>query len=803
MKYESLISQMTLAEKCSLLSGRDVWHTRAIDRLNVPAITLSDGPSGLRKQEGAGDQLGLNASVKATCFPSAAAIANSWDEQLAERVGACIGAEALAQDVQVVLGPGLNVKRSPLCGRNFEYFSEDPYLAGKLAAGFIRGVQQQGVSACPKHFAANSQESHRMASDSIVDERTLREIYLTNFEIAVREGKPQTLMSSYNLVNGTYANENSHLLNDILRQEWGYDGMVVTDWGGSNDFTDGVRAGSNLEMPGAGDDSVIQLIRAVKAGRIDEAVVDQRVDELLRTVFATHQVRKPGEFDADKHHEAARQAALEAIVLLKNEEHLLPLDRQAKVAVIGDFADIPRYQGAGSSQVNPTRVDNTLVLLEKYFPMNVGYAKGFTRVDKPDAKLTEAAVTLARSAECVLLYLGLTEDYETEGLDRTHLRIPQNQIDLLSKLAQVNRKIIVVLSAGSAVEMPWADQCAAIVYGCLGGQAGAEAMLKVLAGDANPSGKLAETFPLALADCPVSSYYPGAQKSAEYREGPYVGYRYFVTANKPVRFPFGYGLSYTTFEYAGLSVSKQSVSFDVTNTGSRAGCEIAQMYVALPGAKVFRPARELKGFARVELQPGETKRVSIPLDDKALRYYSVATGRWETEGGTYWIMIAASSEDIRLTAPLQIKGNAGPNPYMDPAFDCYRSAQVHQVEDKAFRMLLGHAIPNQPWNPSAPLEMNDPIMRLDCAKNPIARLVGKMLGGMIDRSLKKGKPDLNTLFVYNMPFRGIAKMMGKTVSMDMAEGIVHMCNGHFFKGLERTVKCFLHRPDLSRYKEEN
>ncbi len=795
MRHTELIAQMTLPEKCALLSGKDVWHTRAIERLGIPSIALSDGPSGLRKQEGEGDQLGIHASVKATCFPSAAAIANSWDTELAQRVGSAIGEEARAQNVQVLLGPGLNTKRSPLCGRNFEYFSEDPYLSGKLAAGFIRGVQRQGVSACPKHFAANSQEGHRMASDSVVDERTLRELYLTNFEIAIQEGHPQALMTAYNKVNGTYANEHPQLLHDILRGEWGYQGAVITDWGGSNDFTEGIRMGSNLEMPGCSDDSPVQLLQAVREGRIPEETVNERVDELLELILSTDKARKPGTLDVQGHHETALEAAVEAIVLLKNEGGLLPLNQRCKVAVIGDFAQNARYQGAGSSMVNPTRVDNTLALLDKTFPASIGYAPGFLREDKPDAALTEDALKLAREAECVLLYLGLTEVFESEGIDRTHMRIPQNQIDLLDKLSTVNKHIVVVLSSGSAVEMPWLNRCQALVYGSLGGQAGAEAMLRVLSGVVCPSGKLAETFPVAYGDLPVSHYYPGAQKTSEYREALFVGYRYCVTADEHPLFPFGYGLSYTSFAYANAAANKASVSLDVTNTGSCAGVEIVQLYVALPNSQVFRPIRELKGFARVALAPGETKRVTIPLDDKAFRYFNVKTNRWEIEGGVYQLMLGASSEDIRLTTSVTIAGTDAPIPYGDETA-CYHRAAVHAVPDSAFRALLGHELPPHSWDEKAPLEMNDAIMQLYYAKNPLARWVGKLLSSLIDRSLAKGTPDLNLLFMYNMPFRGIAKMMNGMVSMEMAEKLLLMANGHFFKGLGGVIHGFFHRPHL-------
>lgn len=802
MKLHETIKKMTLSEKCAILSGADVWHTRAIERLNVPAITLSDGPSGLRKQAGEGDHLGLNASTMATCMPSSSAVASTWNEQIAQRVGAAIGQEAAAQDVQVLLGPGLNTKRTPLCGRNFEYYSEDPYLAGKMAAAFIRGVQENGVSACPKHYAVNSQEDHRMASDSVLDERTLRELYLTNFEIAVREGHPKTIMTSYNLVNGTYANENTHLVDEILRGEWQFDGAVVTDWGGGNDYTEGVRAGCNLEMPGCGDDSAIQLIEAVKAGRIDEKLVDQRVAELLKLVMETSQARKQQKTDFDAHHVLAQQAAEEAIVLLKNNNSVLPLAKDAKVAFIGDFVQHPRVQGAGSSMVNAARQDKTLDLLPTYFPNCVGYAAGFQRMNVPDEALVIEAEKLAAKADVVVMYLGLTEGYETEGLDRTHLHIPDNQITLLERVYQVNPRIIIVMTAGSAVEMPFIDKCDAMVWAGLGGQAVAGAVLKVLTGDVNPSGKLAESFPLAYEKTPVSAYYPGAEKTSEYREGIYVGYRYYQTAGVPVRFPFGYGLSYTTFAYTNLVVNEKTVEFELTNTGTVAGAEATQLYISLPGAKVFRPRLELKGFSKVVLQPGETKRVRIALDDKAFRYFNVKTNRWEIEDGTYQVCVAASAEDIRLTGELRVQGTNAPNPYEGKGLSCYEQCNLKQIPDVQFEGLLGHPIPQHLWDTNAPLGMNDSVMQLYYAKSGPARLVYRILRSMKDASIRKEKPDLNLLFIYNIPFRGMAKMMGGMVSMRMAEAILTIVNGHFFKGVAGVITGFFNRPSLNKSKEE-
>lgn len=796
MRYSQYIDKMTLAEKCGILSGKDVWHTRAVERLGIPSIALADGPSGLRKQAGEGDHLGLNASTKATCFPSAATIANSWDTALAEAVGTAIGREARQQGVGVVLGPGLNTKRSPLCGRNFEYYSEDPYLSGKLAAGFIRGVQAQGVAACPKHFAANSQELRRMANDSVVDERTLRELYLTNFEIAVTEGKPLSIMTAYNLINGIYANENTHLLRDILSGEWGFDGAVVTDWGGSSDFVEGIRAGSHLEMPGAGDDSACQLLRAVQTGEIDEETVNERVDALLHLIFSVSAATPDVPVDVDQAHGVARKAAEESIVLLKNEGSSLPLQQRTRVAIIGDFAETPRYQGAGSSVVNPTRVDNTLDLITRYFPGSTGYTQGFHRDGRWDQALLEQALGLAKESECVLLYLGLPEAYETEGLDRQHMQMPENQIRLLECLAKVNANIIVVLSAGSAVEMPWLLHCKALVYGCLGGQAGADAMLRVVSGAVCPSGKLAESFPVHYEDLPVSRYYPGLERTSEYREGLYVGYRYLETAQIPVCFPFGYGLSYTTFAYSDIAVEEGQVTFDITNTGRMAGAEVAQLYVSLPEAQVYRPRLELKGFAKVQLDAGERRRVSIALDDKAFRYFNPQTGRFEIEGGTYELLIGASARDIRLHGSIAVQGTGAPLPYPMEAVACYREATVHAVSDEAFAALLGHSIPAAKWDTSAPLGLNDTVSQLYYAKNPLARLVCRMLARMKDKSLAAGKPDLNILFIYYIPFRGIAKMMNGMVTMDMARALVRMVNGHFFRGAGALIRGFFSKPRL-------
>ena len=782
---ELLLKELTLEEKCALLSGAETFKTRGMPKHGIPQIWLSDGPHGLRKQAGESDHLGLNPSVPATCFPTASAIANSWDAALGEEIGAALGEEAAAQEVSVVLGPGLNMKRNPLCGRSFEYFSEDPYLAGKLAAGYIRGIQSKGVAACPKHFAVNSQETRRMASDSIVDERTLREIYLTGFEIAVKEGHPRSIMSSYNLVNGTYANENKHLLMEILRGEWGFDGAVITDWGGSNDHALGVKNGSTLEMPAPGGDSVRELLAAVESGKISESDIDARLSELLPLVFDTKAAldAAPREFDVAAHHALARRAAEESLVLLKNEGSLLPLAAGSKVAVIGDFAKNPRYQGAGSSMVNSTQVD---VLLDKLIDSElnvIGYQQGFDRHGKPDAALQKSACELATQADTVILCMGLDEIAESEGLDRSNLRLAQNQVDLLQAVAAVNPKIAVVLYSGSVGETPWLDNCQALLYAALGGQAGAGAVADALTGKVNPCGKLAETWPLAYADVPSAADFATRRKTVEYREGLYIGYRYFTTAEKAVRFPFGYGMSYTTFAYSDMAADEQGVSLTVMNTGSAAGTEIVQLYVAKKNSELFRPVRELKGFARVTLAPGEKQRITITLDDKAFRFWNVKANRWEIEGGEYELLVGASVEDIRLCEKISVHGTATVHPYEDRDLDCYYKGDVLHVSDADFEKLLGHPIPKG----KTQIDRNLTLGELNHARSPLGWLVWLVLTILLDVSYKRGKPDLNILFQYNMPLRALAKMTNGAISMGMVDGIVMELQGFWILGLVRVI----------------
>ena len=784
MKNAEIIAKLNLEQKCALLSGAGTFTTRGYQKAGVPSITLSDGPNGVRKQAGAADHLGLNPSVPATCFPTAATVACSWDPALGEEIGRAMGEEAAAQEVSVLLGPGLNTKRSPLCGRNFEYFSEDPYLSGKMAAAYVRGIQSEGIAACPKHFAANSQELRRMASDSVLDERTLRELYLTGFEIVVKESAPKTIMSSYNLVNGTYANENAHLLQEILRKDWGFAGAVVTDWGGSNDHALGVKNGSTLEMPAPGGDAVRELLAAVQSGKITEADVDARLDELLTLVLDTSAAvqKHSRSFDADAHHALARRAAAESTVLLQNDG-ILPLAADTKVAILGDFAETPRYQGAGSSAVNSIKVDTVLENLAQSGLQVLGFAPGFDRRGMADTAKEAEAVALAKQADAAVLFLGLDEIKESEGLDRTDMKLADNQIALLKAVQQANPNTVVVLNAGSSLETTWLTHCRAVVYGALGGQAGAGAVLDVLTGKLNPCGKLAETWANRYEDTPAKDNFAGAGRTVQYREGLYVGYRYYQTAGVPVAFPFGHGLSYTSFAYSDLKASADGVTLTVTNTGTREGAEIVQLYVAKPDAKIFRPAQELKGFAKVHLQPGESRTVTIPLDDKAFRYWNTQTNRWEVEGGQYELRVGASSADIRLTAAVEIEGTDAPDPYAGKTLPHYKTGSVQNVPDAEWETLLGHAIPQD----KIKIDRNMTLGELNHSRSPLGWLIWAVLTALLNGSYKKGKPDLNILFQYNMPLRALAKMTGGAISMGMVDGIVMELQGFWIIGLVRVI----------------
>jgi beta-glucosidase len=675
---DRLIAELTLEEKASLVLGADIWHTAGVERLGVPPLTLSDGPHGLRRQPEEGDHIGIGGSLPATCFPTAAALGSSWDVGLIEAVGAAIGREARDQGVDVVLGPGINIKRSPLCGRNFEYVSEDPLLSGALGAAYIRGIQSEGVGASLKHYAVNNQETDRVRVSADVDERTLREIYLAGFERAVTEASPWTVMCSYNRVNGVHASQNHWLLTEVLREQWGFDGLVMSDWGAVHDRVAALAAGLDLEMPPNLGVSDAEVVAAVREGRLEEAVLDTAVARLLQLVERRRggggAAGGTGAADYDEDHRLARVAATRSAVLLKNEGGVLPLALEAgqTVAVIGEFAERPRYQGAGSSQVNPTRVDPLLDALRAGVPegVEVAYAQGFALdAVTEDEELVGDAVALAGHADVVVVVLGLPDSAESEGFDRSHLSLPANQIALLPRLAEVNERIVVVLQNGSAVQLStWEGSAPAILEAWLSGQAGGGAIADLLLGAAVPSGKLTETLPLRLEDTPSYLAFPGEAGHVRYGEGVFVGYRAYDTRSQAVSYPFGHGLSYTTFTYADLAVDISgtaaggdlaiTASCTVTNTGDRAGTEIVQVYVGDPQAAVARPLRELKGFATVLLEPGASETVHVRLTARDLSYWSTAVHDWVLEGGEFVIEVGASSRDIRLEDEITVEAPA-------------------------------------------------------------------------------------------------------------------------------------------------
>lgn len=775
MNTKEIIEKLTLQEKAALLSGKNEWESRDIPRLGIESIAFSDGPHGLRRQESEkGDHLGLNASLPATCFPTAATVANSWDESLGEKIGAALGEEAVAQKVDVLLGPGLNMKRSPLCGRNFEYFSEDPILAGKMAASYVRGIQSKHIYSCPKHFAVNSREYRRMAMNAVVDERTLREIYLTAFEIAVKEGGAKAIMSSYNEVNGKYANENEHLLVEILRKEWGFDGIVVTDWGASNDHVAGVKCQSNVEMPNPGLDSAREILKAIELGQITEEEIDRAITPIIEAAIYFKDNDHTKGFDKEAHHKIAHEAAVNSAVLLKNDENILPLKAGTKVALRGPFVEKPRYQGAGSSQVNATKVETIAEVIKNY---------DLEIVKNPAA------------ADVVLYFFGLDEIAESEGGDRMSMDIPEYQIKELEEISILNRNIVGVMSAGSAVKMPWLSKLKALLHGYLTGQAGASALLDIITGKEVPTGKLSESYPFAYTDCSIVNYASEENRNLQYREGPFIGYRYYDTADVAVQFPFGFGLSYTSFEYSALSVTDTGVKFTITNTGKVRGAEIAQLYVGKSESKLIRPKKELKAFKKVWLNPGESTELELKFDDKTFRYFNTVTNSWEVEGGEYQLYIGASSADIRLTAEISKEGTTTELPYDIEKLPGYKSGLVRNLHYEEFELLYAGVLPEER---KGPLELNDALCQMKDAKSGLCRLVYKILKKNLDKSYEKGIPDLNIMFVYNMPFRAMHKMSGGMVSKEMTESIVLIANGHFFKGLGGVISGFFRNKRLNK-----
>lgn len=672
-KIRDLISQMTLEEKAGMCSGADFWHTKAAERLGIPSVMVSDGPHGLRKQSEAADHLGINDSIKAVCFPAGCALASSFDRDLAKKMGETIGQECQAEDISTILGPAVNIKRSPLCGRNFEYYSEDPYAASEMSAAFIRGVQSKNVGTSVKHFLANNQEKRRMTNSSDVDERTLREIYMVPFEGAVKNGKPWTVMNSYNRINGTFVGESKEYLTDLLREEWGFDGYVVSDWGAVNDRVEALKAGMDLEMPSSNGVNDAMIVKAVQDSTLDEAVVDQACERILNIVYRYMESRDENAvFDREKDHVTAASVEEECIVLLKNEsngngKHILPLGREQKIAFIGKYAEAPRYQGGGSSHINSWKVESALEAVKDF--ADVAYAKGFDDAeDKADEALEAEAVRAAKDADAAVIFAGLPDSFESEGYDRKHLNLPDCQNRLIEKICDVQKNVVVVLHNGSPVIMPWKDRVSGIVEAYLGGQAVGKAEVRVLFGEVNPSGRLSETFPNRLEDTPCYLTYGKGKDHAEYREGVFVGYRYYTTRDMDVQYPFGYGLSYTTFGYSNLATDKNeltdaetlSVSVDVENTGDRAGKEVVQLYVAPVNSEVPRPVRELKGFEKIALEPGEKKTVAFTLDDRAFAVWNTELHCWDVPDGAYRIQICKNARKVILETEVQVKNTKRP-----------------------------------------------------------------------------------------------------------------------------------------------
>ncbi|MGX7263234.1 beta-glucosidase [Enterococcus crotali] len=778
MNYKELIDKMTLEEKASLMSGENFWNTKAVERLNIPAIMLTDGPHGLRKQGGKADHLGLNKSLPATCFPTAATLANSWDRSLLFEVGEAIGKEAASEKVSVLLGPGLNIKRNPLCGRNFEYFSEDPFLSGELASDMVNGIQSQGISACPKHYAVNSQEHMRMTIDEIVDERALREIYLEGFRKVIEKSRPKTVMSSYNKVNGVFANENQHLMNDILYDEWDFEGVVVTDWGGNNDRIKGLKAGNQLEMPATNGITDREIVTAVETGDLKEELLDQAVDHLLKLVFETAFDSNQPEVtvDYEEQHQKAIDAAKRSLVLLKNEAKILPLRTTERVAIIGDFAETPRYQGAGSSLINPYKISSPRAILEEKLNV-VGFAKGFKRMGGKSQGLLKEAIALAKTADKVLLFLGLDEGSEAEGVDRTDLKLRENQLLLISELSQITSNIIVILAGGGAIEMPFINHAKGIVHTYLAGQGSAEALAAVLLGEYNPSGKLNETFPLKYEDVSSAPYFPGKEATSEHRESLFIGYRYFDTVDQKVLFPFGFGLSYTDFTYSDLVVEGLSVRFKVTNSGKVAGEEIAQLYVQKKDSKIFRAKRELKGFEKIHLEPGATQEIVIQLNEQDFAYYNTQIKDWAVEPGAYEIQVGSSLLTIYLQKKIQVAGSKFSGSNDKEEFPNYYTGNIKAIPDQEFYRLLGYKPPSLLWDRTADLGMNDTIAQAQY-KNWLGRSTYRFVLFFNKLFNKMNKPLTanNVYFILNMPFRQIERFTGGKISQKMVTRFLNRIN---------------------------
>lgn len=791
---KEILAQMTLEEKVALCDGENFWNLKAMEKYDIPSIMVCDGPHGLRKKDYSKKGDSLSNSVPAISYPTAATTAASWDPELLYEMGVALGKKCLKEEVGVLLGPGINMKRSPLCGRNFEYFSEDPVLAGELAAGFINGVQSMGVGTSLKHFCANSQETRRMTCDSVVDERALREIYLTAFEIAVKKAKPWTVMNSYNKINGVHGSENRHTQTEILRDEWGFDGVVVSDWGAVNDRVLGFKNGNDLEMPSSSGSGTKKIVEAVKNGEIDEALVNERALNMLNLIKkAADGAKKNYAYNDADDQPFARKVAAESMVLLKNDG-VLPLKKDGKIAVIGELARTPRYQGAGSSHINPTKLDNALEEIAK-LGFNVEFAQGYelsNKKAKKNDKLIAKAAELAKTCDTAVVFIGLTDEYEAEGFDRTHMNLPEAHDKLVAEIVKANKNVVVVLAGGSPVEMPWADDVTAILNSYLGGQAGAGAVADILSGAVNPSGKLPETYPMCYNCTPAKNNFPGNPASVEYRESVYIGYRYYDKIEKKVRFPFGFGLSYTTFEYSDIKLDKASmtdedtltVKFNVKNTGKVAGYEIAQLYVSDKESTIYRPLKELKGFKKVWLEPGETKEVSIELSKRAFAFYNVNINDWCVESGDFDILVGASSADIKLTATVNVTAPAVEIPDYSKVAPLYYTGEVQNVPEEQFVAVLGRELPPSTYDPDRKLGICDTFESCSHTKN------GKRFYKLLTSVIPAGFAQAIAL---QTPFRDFISMSGGVMSEDMANGLVMWLAGEkggirmIIKGIPKAI----------------
>ncbi len=769
----AILAEMTLEEKAALCDGSDFWHLKGMEKYDIPVIMVCDGPHGLRKKDYEKKGSSLSASVPSISFPTAATTAASWDPELVYEMGQALGKKCLKEQVGVLLGPGVNMKRSPLCGRNFEYFAEDPELAGEMAAGFINGVQSMGVGTSLKHFAVNSQETRRMVVDSVVDERALREIYLRAFEIATKKAAPWTVMNSYNKINGYHGSENYHTQTEILRNEWGWNGVVVSDWGAVNKRVDGMKAGNDLEMPSSSGTGTAKIVEAVKNGELDEAVVDARaLNVLMLMKKCVDGAKENYEYNDADDQPLARRIAAGCMVLMKNDG-ILPLDTSKKIAVIGALAKTPRYQGAGSSHIVPTQLDNAFDELAK-LGVNAEYAQGYeltAKKAKNNDKLIAEAAQLAGKVDTAVVFIGLTDEYEAEGYDRTHMKLPDAHDKLVDAVVKANPNTIVVLAGGSPVEMPWNDSVKAVLNSYLGGQAGGGAVADILTGKVNPSGKLPETYPLVYADTPAVNNFPGNPATVEHRESIYIGYRYYEKAGQAVRYPFGHGLSYTTFKYSDIKLDKTdadendeiTVSFKVKNTGTVAGAEIAQLYVADKESTIFRPVKELKGFKKVFLEAGEEKEISIKLGKRAFAFWNVNANDWTVESGAFEILVGASSADIRLTAEVNIKAAQTEIPDYSKTAPVYYTGKVQDVPDNQYTAVLGRAIPAKDRDPAKPFSIEDNFEY--CRTSKHGAKMYKLLDKLVPEGMAKG-------IALQTPFRDFISMSGGVFNDKMAEGLV-------------------------------